>query len=222
MTNDEIVRTIRLAIPADRPEADQTAKAILQRCIAKIGRSKSTHFNRAVITFNLEAGKSVYSVRDDIAENYSDIWSVGELWRTDIQGAKVTVMPMELFNSFKRGSDITGPPDYGMFHSAQATFEVYPIPDGTYTLWCYARKPINKVDDIPAQYHDVICDLGIAFARATYDRSGRMAAELAAAGLRDIVSDSQSGWSGTYVQADVPIFAGHALKTADSRNLRPR
>ncbi len=218
MTESDCKKYIAAAIPKDTANAVEIAGMALSKAISKVGRMIDVDFNRVSTTVTLTAGKSSYAVGKDILTDYGEIHHIEELWRNDQRDLEIKIKPMDVFNSYARGSTITGFPEIASYHSDNRILELFPIPNSAYEIWCYFRKAVSKYSDIPIAYQDVVCDEAIVNAKALTDVNVLL--RLRNEGLKNIRDDSMTTWRGTVARTDRHLGQQNNVKTTDSHNLR--
>jgi len=221
MTKDEVVRAIALAVTGGGVDKEAIAQVYLQKAILKIGRMEGVDFNREWVDFNLTSGISKYQIGTDIIGKHPEIWSLKELWRTDVQGWSIEIVGLERFNAYTRGGSSAGAPTLGTIHSEAGYLEVYPIPDSAYTVAAYLKKKITNFSEIEEGYHDVLIDYAVASINATKDTAASF--QFAKEGLNDLKNDQPTLWSGNSIGIERHINATNKSakgRRADSCNLR--
>ena len=221
MTEQELITAIALAVPKDRANAETVAKSMLALAIGKVGRMNGVSFNRDLVTFTFTANDATYKLGTEILQKYPNVWNLQELWFTDEQGHTVQIVALDEFNRTARGGTSTGRPTIGTIHSSTATLEIYPIPDSAYTACAYVKRPIIKLEDIPAPYHDLVYAKAIELIAAA--PMAEMASKLAAEGTKEVQADALIAWDGSIVPVDRAIrgttIGETGGKRADSHNL---
>lgn len=219
MTEQQAIDIIKLSIPSgDTAGADKIAKSVLQYAVTKASRLRGTDFNREYLSDSLTNGKQEYVLGADLFGSQSKVWNISEMWFTDTTGRIVEILGLDDFNIRAGGGTITGRPTIGTVHSKTRKLRLYPIPDSTYPFEAYVTAKINKLSDIDEIYHDVLVDIAGLVIQAASDPNVKL--KLVQEGLKDLLLDAGSGWTGSTMLIDKPLSRGQGFrKTADSSNL---
>lgn len=220
MTQDQIVKLIQLALPADKATNIEYAERLLPPAIAIVGRMNGTTFNTIRKTFATVSGQATYAIGVDIFGPESGIFGLENLWMTDSPYNRVPLVARDLFRAQKStASTRTGYPELGsIYRAADLTYnlELFPIPAGVYNMDCEAHLPL-KLDQIPDLYHDLVAKEAIMLFRSMNDTQA-LSAEIGR-DRRDVGADSTTPWSGSVIRVDRPIGRMAGRKNADSFNL---
>lgn len=179
----------------DTSSAEKVAGDILQTAVRKVGRMQGVAFNRDNVTFTLTSGTSSYQIGKDLLDKYPAIWNMEYLWMNESPGQRCYVVGLDTFNNYARGKTGSGYPKYATIHSKSKTIEFWPSPNGAYSMIGYAKENIKDLNEIPDDYHDLILAVGYEFIHAAHNPSA--ASKLANEGKREVVADSQTGYSGS-------------------------
>ena len=220
MTTDELVNVLALSLPASSgADAKVIAKSLLNMAVIKIGRMKNIPFNERVVPFALISGKKEYEIGRELFSGLN-VQNIRDMGRTDTAGYYTEIKSPEQFADVAKGGTATGYPAVGTIlrRNNASYLALYPIPDSAYAVEASVKVAINRIEDIPSQYHDALVPIAISVANAIKDP--RVAIELAKEGLKDIQDCTMTGWSGTVIPAARNLGDQSSGVRADSMNLR--
>jgi hypothetical protein len=219
MTEKQAIDIIKLSLPSgDTAGIDKVAKSVLQYAITKASRLRGTDFNREYLPGTLTNTKQEYILGTELFGSQSKVWNISEMWFTDTTGRIVEILGLDDFNVRAAGGKSTGRPTIGTVHSKTRKLRLYPIPDSAYPFEAYVTSKISALNDIDEIYHDVIVDIAGLMIQAASDPNVKL--KLVQEGLKDLLLDSGSGWTGSTMLIDKPLSRGQRFrKTADSSNL---
>lgn len=216
LKSDDIKKLIRLAIPGDSANAEDTANLIFTASVIKVGKTRGVDFNREWTVFNFVSGKNSLKIGSDIMSAQSDILSAGVLTYTD-NVQPIALLDIHRYRSLTGGLTASGRPTHATIHSATKTLEVYPTPDDNYEAGLYVRKAVTSLKGIPDSYHSAVISTGLAMVRALSDSA--LANKLREEDLIDMQGDSMLSWNGSNVSVDRGLYQGGHVG-ATSYNLR--
>ena len=218
MTEQQAIDLIRLSIPGDTVSADKIARSVLQYALTKISRLKGTDFNREYLPATLTNAKQEYILGSELFSSQAKVWNISEMWFTDVTGRIVEILGLDDFNVRAAGGTTPGRPTIGTVHSKTRTLRLYPIPDSDYPIEAYVTSPINKLSDLDEIYHDIPIDVAGLMIQAAQDPNIKL--RLVKEGLKDLLLDAGSGWTGSTMLIDKPLSRTQGFRrTADSSNL---
>lgn len=219
MTESQLILTIEAAIPKDAPSADRNAlaKAVLDKAIRRLGRMPDATFNRTLERITLTANKGSYRLGTELLSGNPRPWQVSDMYRTDTPGWICRMIPFDQFKPWDGGSTDTGCPVKATLHSKTHTLEVWPTPDAAYVFEVSVRWEVDRLQDIPDAYHDVLSDIGITLVQAAYNPA--IAIELAKEGISAVANESLVAFTGTVIGMDRHLFRQDDRLRADSGNL---
>lgn len=216
LKDSDIKKLIRLAIPGDNANADDTAGLILTAAILKVGKTRNVDYNRKWVTFNFKSGSASLKIGVNILSSEKDILSAGVLTYTD-NVQPIFLLDISRYRSLTGGLTASGRPTHATIHSATKTLEVYPTPDSNYEAGLYVRKAVTRLKDIPESYHSAVISTGLTMVRALSDPG--LADRLRREDVADMQGDSMLSWNGTNVSVDRGLYQG-GNNRATSYNLR--
>lgn len=173
------------------------AKSILKLAVRKVGRLQAVAFNRARVTFTLTNGVSVYDIGPDILKDFPSIWGLEFMYVTTFPGRRTEFVTLDKFRDNSTRTTVTQRPRLATLNSKDRTFEVWPVPDDNYEMIAQAKENVEKLVDIPDEYHDIVLAEGYRLIHAA--RSGGMASLMAEEGKEDIERDQQPSWTGSRI-----------------------
>lgn len=219
MTEDQAKLIIRLSLPAgtDTASGDMIAGALLSYALNKISRKKGVDYNREYKTATLTSGTKEYVLGVDLWSGQGSVWNIQEMQCTDTTGQPIWIVGVDDFNDIARGSTTTGRPTHATVHSANRILRLFPTPDSNYPIEAYVTKKISVLSDLLEIYHDIPIDIAGLAIKAGVDPNVQMA--LVKEGLRDLVIDSATAWTGNSIALDRHLGGDDMMTGADSRNL---
>lgn len=201
ITEAEIIAFVKLAIPPDRRTVadDAVARTAMKKAIAKISKMDGVAWNLIDVRFVLAAGKKDNVQGIDFLSKYPDIKNMQLLYHTDTTGGEIEVVSAERFNNVAAGVTITGRPEIATFNG-QGKLSVCPTPDIAYTITARIKRPIDNLNDIPSDLHDLIIDEAVLAIQALLV-SG-VAIRNAEQGQNAATAESPTGYTGNQIKTD--------------------
>lgn len=193
------------------------AKLMLKLAIRKVGRSQAAIFNKARVTFNLIADKSVYNIASELIKDFPALWNLEYMYKTVSPGLKTTFVTIDQFRDKAAGSTITGYPRLATMNSREKILEVWPIPDAAYAMIAQAKINSDKLSSIPDEYHDFVLTTGYQLIHAA--RNVGVANSLMKDAQSDLERDEQPSWSGSRILPTRSFGAVRRTGRSDSLNI---
>lgn len=197
MTEQEVLSAIALSVRGDTANRDEVAKSYLKKAILRFGRMNDVGFNMDMVTFSTVSGQSTYDIGVDILPDNDEVWSIVELFRTDVERYKINIVGVDDFFDYAAGNTDTGEPQLATIHSQASILEFYPIPDSAYPMKAYVRKKIENFEDIPSSYHDILIDLANEDIKALDNPS--LAMKKSEQGINELKGESLTKWTGSKI-----------------------
>lgn len=212
MTETQAKKLIKLAViqqlqaaPAD---AEDIADAALNTAVTSIGKLDSVDFNTEFVSDTLTSGTYQYVLGVDLFPDFTSVWNIREMGRTDTPGWPINIVRLDDFKAYWRGNTVSGPPAEGTIYKRDDAYilELAPRPDSDYPIEAKVKHSVTQFEEIPATHHDVVVSVAINIVNATRDPN--LALTLARMGIRDIQNDSPVAWDGSVIPIDRPLGVG--------------
>jgi len=194
-----------------------TAKNVLTAAVGKVGRVQAVEFNRNQVTFNLTSGKASYKLKAEILSKHPILRNMEYMWITDEPGSHIQVLSYDDFSGWARGSSESGKPTKATLHSNDPLIlEVWPSPDDAYEVVAHAKENITDLQNIPAEYHDVV--LAEAYKLVHAAANPGAAISLAAEGKFDMEGDAATGSAPSIAMSARELGQSGGISRADHYN----
>ena len=201
MNRSDVEQQIMTKLGWSGTEALRRVKKAVDPACKILSRKPGIPWGMKADTFSLTSGTSSYTIGKDILTKYADLRGIVELWHTDVADEEVKVWTVSRFNSYARGRNTEGRPHWATLHSDYKTFEVFPIPDDSYTLWVMLRVAVNGLDDIPDIFHDLVINQCVMMLAPAGTDAYIEAKDALKSGLKEAASETLTRWQGDSIEA---------------------